>query len=160
AHLGGFTLRPGGSPWLGAALRGREQAREAVDRAVLLSTRTLPRLTARLTAACEETGLRRPASQGEKAAGLALFAALRDAERAGFRERRALRKQARAQWEVLRLAGPGETSLGRAGIDGTSQHGEPRLPSGYPALVQAWQEAAAQVGALAAAAPLAGLEED
>ena len=28
AHLGGFTLRPGGSPWLGAALHDREQARE------------------------------------------------------------------------------------------------------------------------------------
>ncbi len=145
AHLGGFTLRPGGSPWLGAALHDREQAREAVDRAVLLSTRTLPRLTARLSAACAETGLRRPASQAEKAAVLALFAALRDAERAGFRERRALRKQARAQWEELRLAG----------LDG-----EPRLPSGYPALAQAWQDAAAQVDALAAVAPLAGLDED
>src|SRR5262249_23046258 len=148
AHLGGFTLRPGGSPWLGAALHNREQAREAVDRAVLLSTRTLPRLTARLSAACEETGLRRPASQRDRAAVMPLFGALRDAEQAGFRDRRALRKQARAQWEVLRLAGPGAASLGRAGPDGTSQHGEPRLPSGYPALVQAWQEAAAQVDAL------------
>jgi very-short-patch-repair endonuclease len=166
AHLGGFTLRPGGSPWLGAALHSRGQAREAVDRAVLLSTRTLPRLTARLSAACAETGLRRPASQAEEAAVLSLFAALRDAERAGFRERRALRKQARAQWEELRLAGPGGTSQ-----HGTSQHGaslgraagldgEPRLPSGYPALAQAWQDAAAQVDALAAVAPLAGLDED
>ena len=178
AHLGGFTLRPGGSPWLGAALHDREQAREAVDRAVLLSTRTLPRLTARLSAACTETGLRRPASQAEKAAVLALFAALRDAERAGFRERRALRKQARAQWEELRLAGPGGTSQnGTSQVEhgtsqhGTSQHGaspgraagldgEPRLPSGYPALAQAWQDAAAQVDALAAVAPLAGLDED
>ena len=171
AHLGGFTLRPGGSPWLGAALHDREQAREAVDRAVLLSTRTLPRLTARLSAACTETGLRRPASQAEKAAVLALFAALRDAERAGFRERRALRKQARAQWEELRLAGPGGTSQNGTSQHGTSQHGaspgraagldgEPRLPSGYPALAQAWQDAAAQVDALAAVAPLAGLDED
>ncbi|HEV8219158.1 MAG TPA: AAA domain-containing protein, partial [Streptosporangiaceae bacterium] len=155
AHLGGFTLRPGSSPWLGAALHGREQAREAVERAVQLSTRTLPRLTARLSAACEETGLRRPASQAEKAAVMSLFAAIRDAERAGFRERRALRKQARAQWEALRLAGPGAASLGQAGLDS-----EPRLPSGYPALVQAWQEAAAQVDVLAAVAPLAGLDED
>src|SRR5690242_18174495 len=93
AHLGGFTLRPGSSPWLGAALH--------------------------------------------------------------VRERRALRKQARAQWEALRLAGPGAASLGPAGLDG-----EPRLPSGYPALVQAWQEAAAQVDVLAAVAPLAGLDED
>jgi very-short-patch-repair endonuclease len=160
AHLGGFTLRPGGSPWLGAALHSREQARDAVDRAVLLSTRTLPRLTARLSAACEETGLRRPASQGEKAAVLTLFAALRDAERAGFRDRRALRKQARAQWEELRLAGPDGTSQHGTSQHGTSQHGEPRLPSGYPALAQAWQDAAAQVDALAAAAPLAGLDED
>jgi very-short-patch-repair endonuclease len=140
--------------------------KDFADPLVLLSTRTLPRLTARVSAACAETGLRRPASQGEKAAVLALFAALRDAERAGFRERRALRKQARAQWEELRLAGPGGTSQ-----HGTSQHGaslgraagldgEPRLPSGYPALAQAWQEAAAQVDALAAVAPLAGLDED
>jgi very-short-patch-repair endonuclease len=160
AHLGGFRLRPGGSPWLGAALHDREQAREAIDRAVLLSTRTLPRLTARLSAACEETGLRRPARQAERAAVLALFAALRDAEHAGFRDRRALRKQARAQWAELRLSGsdgtsPDGASPGRAGLDG-----EPRLPSGYPALAQAWQEAAAEVDALAAVAPLAGLEED
>ena len=86
---------------------------------------------------------------------MSLFGMLRDAEQAGFRERRALRKQARAQWEALRLAGPAEGGLSRAVPDG-----EPRLPSGYPALVQAWQEAAAQVGPLAAVAPLAGLDED
>jgi AAA domain len=41
-RLVGFEFRPGASPWFGAPLRTREQARTAVDLAVQLGTRTLP----------------------------------------------------------------------------------------------------------------------
>ena len=76
-----------------------------------------------------------------------LFALLHDAGQPGrgFRERRALRRQARAEWQAL--AGP-------------DSPGEPRLPPGYPALAQAWQECSRQLSALAAFAPLAGLDAD
>jgi hypothetical protein len=56
-RLGGFTLRPGSTPWLGGALRTRAEAREALELAVTLANRTLPQLAARLAAACRETGL-------------------------------------------------------------------------------------------------------
>ena len=56
-RLGGFTLHPGSTPWFGATLRTRAEAHEAVELAGTLSARTLPRLAARLAAACRETGL-------------------------------------------------------------------------------------------------------
>jgi very-short-patch-repair endonuclease len=164
-RLGGFTLRPGSTPWLGAAIRTRAEAREAVELAETLSTRTLPRLTARLAAACQETGLPPDASltYPERKRLTHLFAIIHDAGQPGrdhrgddppkpprktgrsFRERRALRKQARALWAEL------------AGADPV---GEPRLPSDYPALAQAWKECEQQLAALAALAPRAGLGED
>src|SRR5215471_8387791 len=148
-RLGGFTLRPGSTPWLGAAIRTRAEAREAVELAETLSTRTLPRLAARLAAACQETGLPPAASLAypERKRLTHLFTLLHEAGQPGrgFRERRALRKQARAQWAEL------------AGADAA---GEPRLASDYPALAQAWRECEQQLAALAALAPRAGLGED
>jgi very-short-patch-repair endonuclease len=142
-RLGGFTLRPGSTPWFGAAIRTRAEAREAVELAGTLSTRTLPRLAARLAAACRETGLPASLTYPERTRLTHLFALLHEAGQPGrgFRERRALRKQAHAEWATL--AGPGT---------------EPRLPSDYPALAQAWQECERQLAALAALAPLAGLD--
>src|SRR5215470_3755804 len=146
-RLGGFTLRPGSTPWLGGALRTRAEAREALELAVTLANRTLPQLAARLAAACRETGLPPAASFSypERRRVAHLFTLLHDAGQPGrgFRERRALRRQARAEWEAL--AGP-------------DSPGEPRLPPGYPALSQAWQEGTRQLSALSAFAPLAGLD--
>ncbi len=149
ARLGGFALSPGSTPWFGAALRSREQAREALELAEVLSGRTLPRLDERLAAACRETGVRIPFSYPERSRVTHLFSLLADAGSAGrgFRERRALRKEARAQWETLRE-------------QGAAPGAEPALPSGYPALVMAWREFTAQHSALSRLAPLAGLEED
>src|SRR5215472_2989243 len=148
-RLGGFALRPGTTPWLGGALRTRAEAREALELAVTLANRTLPQLAARLAAACRETGLPPAASLGypERTRLTHLFALLHDAGQPGrgFRERRALRRQARAEWEAL--AGPDSPA-------------EPRLPTGYPALAQAWQECSRQLSALSAFAPLAGLDDD
>ncbi|HEX8009152.1 MAG TPA: AAA domain-containing protein, partial [Trebonia sp.] len=147
ARLGGFALRPGASPWFGAALRTREQAREAVELAVALSARVLPMVAARLAAACREVGLRIPADYSERSGMTHLFDLLHDAGASGkgFRERRALRRQARDQWDELRAEG---------------SVSEPRLPSEYAALVRAWQECERQLAALRALAPLAGLETD
>ena len=148
-RLGGFTLHPGSTPWFGATLRTRAEAHEAVELAGTLSARTLPRLAARLAAACRETGLPPAcASYPERTRLTHLFTLLHEADQPGrgFRERRALRKEARAEWTALAGgAGPG---------------GEPRLPSDYPALALAWREAEQQLAALAAFAPQAGLGED
>jgi len=148
-RLGGFTLHPGSSPWFGATLRTRAEAHEAVELAGTLAARTLPRLAARLAAACRETGLPPTcASYPERTRLTHLLHLLHDAEQPGrgFRERRALRKEAKAEWAAL--AGPAAAA------------GEPRLPSDYPGLVQASREAEQQLAALAAFAPQAGLGED
>jgi len=150
-RLGGFTLSPGSTPWFGAAIRTRAEARDAVELAGTVSTRTLPRLTARLAAACRETGLPTSLPYPERKRVTRLFSLLHDAGQPGrgFRERRALRKEAQAEWAALAgAAQPGGEGAG------------PRLPSEYPALVQAWQECERQLAALAALAPLAGLGED
>ena len=119
AHLGGFTLRPGSTPWFGASLRGPDDARRACELAVRLSTRSLPMLIERVAGACHEVGLRPPAAYPDASAVLRLFAGVQatlrmfgpagydadlvllakatsDGEGLGFRERRAGRKQARA----------------------------------------------------------------
>lgn len=148
-RLGGFTLHPGSTPWFGATLRTRAEAHEAVELAGTLSARTLPRLAARLAAACRETGLPPTcASHQERTRLTRLFNLLHEAEQPGrgFRERRALRKEAKAEWTAL--AGTAAAAA------------EPRLPSDYPALVQACREAEQQLAALAAFAPLAGLGDD
>ena len=41
-RLGGFAMRPGSTPWFGAAIGARAQAHEAIELAVTLSSRTLP----------------------------------------------------------------------------------------------------------------------
>ncbi len=56
-RLGGFGFTPGSTPWFGAPLRSREQARAAIDLAVTLDSRTLPAAIARLAAACRDLGL-------------------------------------------------------------------------------------------------------
>jgi very-short-patch-repair endonuclease len=150
-RLGGFTLSPGTTPWFGAAIRSRAEAREAIELAGTLSTRTLPRLAARLAAACRDTGLPASLTYPERKRLTHVFALLHDAGQPGrgFRERRALRKQAHAEWAELAgaVAGPAAAT-------------EPRLPSDYPALAQAWLECERELAALAALAPRAGLGED
>ena len=128
AHLGGFTLRPGSTPWFGASLRGPDEARRACELAVRLSSRSLPMLIERVRSACLEVGLRSPAGFPDASTVLRLLAGVQatlrmfgpasyDADLAllakatadgaglGFRERRAGRKQARA------LAGPAGAQL-------------------------------------------------
>jgi len=150
-RLGGFTIQPGSTPWFGAVLPDREAARDAIDLAVTLSARTLPRLAAQFDAACSEIGLPQPRDHGERARLLAALRLLHDAGMAGrgFRERRAMRKEARDQWEAL-------TSGGSARGAGD----EPRLPSSYPALARAWDECSATIAELHAFVPMAGLEAD
>ncbi|HTU07586.1 MAG TPA: AAA domain-containing protein, partial [Trebonia sp.] len=151
-RLGGFTLSPATTPWFGAAIRTRAEAREAIELAGTLSTRTLPRLAARLAAACRETGLPDSLTYPERTRLTHLFSLLQDAGQPGrgFRERRALRKQAHAEWAELAGAVAGPAAAGT----------EPRLPSDYPALAQAWQECERELAALTALAPRAGLGED
>ena len=118
AHLGGFAVRPGSTPWFGAALRTGEDVRQACDLAARLGTHSLPRLADRLRRASAETGLRAPASYAGATARMRLYAsiertlavldpsvyasnpqALADATAGGgdiaFGERHGLRKQAR-----------------------------------------------------------------
>jgi very-short-patch-repair endonuclease len=151
-RLGGFAMRPGSTPWFGAALPDREAARTAVDLAVSLSSRALPQLSARLAAACQEAGLPLPQSHAERVRVLVLFSLIHECglPGKGMRERRALRKQFRAEWAALCLAAPG----------GAAVPGEPRLPEGYPTLVRLWQECSRQIADLGTLAPLAGLEAD
>jgi very-short-patch-repair endonuclease len=123
AHLGGFTLRPESTPWFGAAIRGRAQARDAIEVAVTLHTRTLPRLNDQVAAVRTELDLQSTERRE-------LIALLTDIARAGslpFRERRALRKDINQRWEAP---------------------GEPRLPSGFAALMATWEEYSAQLATL------------
>ncbi|HEY2507179.1 MAG TPA: AAA domain-containing protein [Streptosporangiaceae bacterium] len=119
AHLGGFTVRPESTPWFGARLRDREDARRACELAERLHDRGLPMLIDRVARASVEVGLRAPRAYPDVVtimrlltgvqttlAGLdpavfgadpaRLAAATGDGAGIGFRERRALRKQARA----------------------------------------------------------------
>jgi very-short-patch-repair endonuclease len=116
-HLGGFTLRPESTPWFGALLRSPEDARQACELAARLSGRGLPLVAHQMAKASEAVGLRPPRSYSEVVARMRLFAAVRttlqtfdpavytadpaqlaavtgDSAGLGFRERRALRKQA------------------------------------------------------------------
>jgi very-short-patch-repair endonuclease len=151
-RLGGFALRPGSTPWFGAAIGTRAHAHAAIELAVALSSRTLPQAAARLAVAGSELGLPDAASLSylERARLTRVLALLHAAAQPGrgFRERRALRREAQAEWAALRGA---RSATGGAG--------EPRLPSGYPALAQAWDECERQLTALRALAPLAGLDD-
>jgi very-short-patch-repair endonuclease len=151
-RLGGLGLRPEVSPWFGAALPDREAAHRAIELARTMSARSLPQLHARLAAACQEAGLRPPSSHAERAHIISYFTLLSGAEERGhgFRERRAMRKEARATFDALR-SGPPDTSAAA---------GEPRLPTGYAQLARDYAECEQQIARLAAIAPFAGIEAD
>src|SRR5258707_1428847 len=76
AHLGGFTFRPGSTPWYGAALGTPADARRACDLAARLCSRGLPMMAHRIARASGETGLRPPASYAQGAARMQLFASV------------------------------------------------------------------------------------
>jgi len=148
-RLDGFEFVPGATPWFGAPLRTREQARAAVDLAVTLDTRTLPAAAARLATACRDVGLSTAllSSYPERLRLTAMFDRVNELEHAkhGFLERRTLRRQVRADWQAL---------------PGAAQDAEPRLPGDYPGLVMTWQECTRRLAELAALAPMAGVDTD
>ncbi|HTU74748.1 MAG TPA: AAA domain-containing protein [Trebonia sp.] len=166
-RLGGLALRPEVTPWFGAGLPDREAVRDAVEEARALSARALPQLSARLAAACQEAGLRPPSSPAERDHIMSYLSLLRRGEEKGrgFRERRALRKEARATWETLRAGAAGPAGLaglaGPEGLAGTGEAaGEPRLPRGYPELARDWAECERRLTRLRSIAPFAGLQAD
>jgi very-short-patch-repair endonuclease len=149
-RLGGFEAHPGTTPWFGAPLRSREEARAAIDLAVLLNTRTLPEAVTRLTAACEELGLPARdllASHRDRVRLTEIFCRVHDAEQGkhSFLDRRTLRRQVRGEWQAL---------------SGVAPDSEPRLPREYTALMLSWRECGRQLAELARLAPLAGLDAD
>jgi very-short-patch-repair endonuclease len=176
AHLGGFTLRPGRTPWYGAALRTPDQARQACDIAIRLSSHELPALLHRVGRAAAETGLRPPRAYPDAVAVLRLYAgvaqtlhrldpavyaaspdrlaaAVGDGAGLSFLDRRALRKQARA----LATGTPAEElpQALRAAAAELAQWRElrtdeslPRLPAGYPELAQTGAQCSAQLALL------------
>ena len=73
AHLGGFTMRQGSTPWFGAVLRTPEDAREAWQLAAQLSSYDLPRLMDRQARSSAALGLRPPASYAEAVTRMSLF---------------------------------------------------------------------------------------
>ncbi|HEX5188664.1 MAG TPA: DUF4011 domain-containing protein, partial [Streptosporangiaceae bacterium] len=73
AHLGGFTMRKGSTPWYGAALRTPEDAREAWQLAAQLSSYDLPRLMDRHARTSAALGLRPPASYADAIARMSLY---------------------------------------------------------------------------------------
>src|SRR5215813_12983807 len=77
AHLGGFTMRPGSTPWFGAALRTAEDAREAWQLAAQLSSYDLPRLMDRQARSSANLGLRAPADYAEALARMQLYSGIR-----------------------------------------------------------------------------------
>jgi very-short-patch-repair endonuclease len=76
AHLGGFMLREGRTPWYGSALHTPEQARQAYELAAHLSTRGVPLAQRQLAQATTETGLRPPRGYAEWGDRLRLYAAV------------------------------------------------------------------------------------
>ena len=149
-RLGGFEAHPGSTPWFGAPLRSREEARAAIDLAVTLNTRTLPEAIARLAAACQELDLPARdllANHRERVRLTEIFRRTHDAEQGkhSFLDRRTLRRQVRAQWQAL---------------PGVAPDSEPRLPREYLALMLSWGECDRQLAELARLAPLSGLDTD
>ena len=177
AHLGGFTIRPRGTPWFGATLRTAEDARNAGDLATKLSSHSLPMLAHRSRPAAEEVGLRAPAGYRDAAGQIQLYAGVArtlrvlaasvfessperlevangDGTGLGFRERHALRRQARSLWR----GGESREALAAALSDAADQlarwrelatdGGLPRLPSGFTELAALLAEVDGQLKAL------------
>ncbi|HSR23530.1 MAG TPA: AAA domain-containing protein, partial [Candidatus Eisenbacteria bacterium] len=166
AHLGGFAIRPASTPWYGARLPSTEAARHACDLASRLSSHSIPLLVHHCRRAAEETGLRPPGSYREATGIILLYAAVArtlttlDAGvyRAGperlavacgdgaglkFRERHALRKQARALWRpaAAPAAEPSREELAAALTEAGRQLAQWReLSGGLPALPSAHGE--------------------
>src|SRR5262249_1410871 len=76
AHLGGFTMRPGSTPWFGAALRTAEDARIASHLAARLSSYDLPRLMDRHARASAALRLQAPVSYADALARTRLYAGI------------------------------------------------------------------------------------
>ncbi|MGB6455324.1 MAG: AAA domain-containing protein, partial [Streptosporangiaceae bacterium] len=195
AHLGGFTLRPGSTPWFGAAVRSPEDARRAGELAVRLSGRVLPLLLDRAARASAEVGLRPPRCYPDVAVVMRLFAGIevsvqrfgagvyaadpaklaaatgdargetgrspRSAQGFGFRERRALRKQARSLVQVAGSAAElTDAELTAALAEAAAElsrwrelridDGQPRLPAQIAELAGLWADCEAQLGRLRA----------
>ncbi len=176
AHLGGFSLRPGSTPWFGAVLRSPQDARQACEVASRLSGRGLPMLAHRVTRACAEVGLRAPESYPDCQVRMRLLAGVQtslamlgpevftadparlaaatsDGAGLAFRERRALRKKARALAGAARHAPgqqPSDSQLSEALSAAAAQlalwrelradDGMPRLPAQLDELGRLWSE--------------------
>jgi very-short-patch-repair endonuclease len=76
ARLGGFAMRPGATPWFGAALRTGEDVRQACNLAASLSSHTMPRLMEIQARASAAVGLRAPASYADVLARMRLYDAV------------------------------------------------------------------------------------
>jgi len=181
AHLGGFAIRPASTPWYGARLPTTEASRHACDLAARLSSHSIPMLVHHCRRAAEETGLRPPGSYQEAAGIILLYASIAQTlttldagvYRAGperlavaceegkglkFRERHALRKQARALWRGAGAAEPSKEELAAAFGEAARQLAEwqelctgagvPVLPSAYAELAGLAAEVDGQLTAL------------
>ncbi len=181
AHLGGFIMRPKSTPWFGAVLRTPEQVQQACELAARLSSRSLPMLGHRIGRASEETGLRPPRTYRAGADRMRLYAAVRQTLRTlapgvyasrpellatamgngadlGFRERRALRKQARSlvrstaqdsAEELPEILAEAARQLAEW-QDLRTDEGLPRLPAGFDELANLQAECERQLAALRA----------
>jgi very-short-patch-repair endonuclease len=189
AHLGGFTLRQGSTPWFGAALPDAEDVRQACGLARRLSVRGLPLFVERVGRACGHLGLRPAGGYPAAVDRMRLFAGIKattqllvgdvwteDPERlaaatgdgAGlaFRERRALRKQARsllrpgddepAELTDQQLSAALTEAAGqlRQWLELRTDDGVPRLPDDLGELATLWSDCAGQLDALRAVIPL------
>ncbi|MBO0832396.1 MAG: DNA helicase, partial [Actinobacteria bacterium] len=183
AHLGGFALRPDSTPWFGAVVRSPEEARRSTDIAARLSTRGLPLLIERAAKASAEVGLRPPRAYPEVAVVMRLFAGVEaslrrfgadvyagdlarlavvagDGSGLGFRQRRALRKQARSVAHAAGSAAELTAALAEAGAELSrwrelrTDDGLPRLPERIGELMALWADCEAQLGKLRAVVTL------
>src|SRR6266581_2485543 len=106
AHLGGFAIRPASTPWYGARLPSTEAARHACDLAARLSSHGEAAAIIVLYAAVAET-LRTLDAGVYRAGPERLAVACGDGAGLKFRERHALRRQARALWRPAAGTGSG-----------------------------------------------------
>jgi very-short-patch-repair endonuclease len=131
AHLGGFALTPDATPWYGATIVTADAASQALSMLARLATESFPAAGQRIARACEQVGLRPPASYEDWGERLALFAGvlatwqrlspevyrsdpalLAEAiaprgtrARQSWRERRELARQAKSLWITGRPGG-------------------------------------------------------